>query len=130
MDRGARWATAHGVAESDMTEWLTLSLFFFFSSKSTITISFLFPFHLESCFYETYVIVPVRTPTSFRCSSAQAGLSPPLLNQSVFLQRQGARVSQEDAGILRAAFFMEQIKDKHKSFWDFDLNLNPFIFLK
>ena len=76
------------------------------------------------------VIVPVRTPTSFPCSSAQMGLSPPLLNQSVFLQRQGARVSQEDAGILRAAFFMEQIKDKHKSFWDFDLNLNPFIFLK
>ena len=28
MDRGARWATVHGVAESDMTEQLTLSLFF------------------------------------------------------------------------------------------------------
>ena len=26
MDRGACWATVHGVAELDMTEWLTLSL--------------------------------------------------------------------------------------------------------
>ena len=26
MDWGAWWATVHGVAESDMTEWLTLSL--------------------------------------------------------------------------------------------------------
>ena len=26
MDRGAWWATVHAVAESDMTEWLSLSL--------------------------------------------------------------------------------------------------------
>ena len=26
MDRGAWWATAHGISESDMTEQLTLSL--------------------------------------------------------------------------------------------------------
>ena len=25
-ERGARWATVHGVSESDTTEWLTLSL--------------------------------------------------------------------------------------------------------
>ena len=25
LDKGARWATAHGIAESNMTEWLTLN---------------------------------------------------------------------------------------------------------
>ena len=27
MDRGAWWATAHGITESDMTEWLTFTFF-------------------------------------------------------------------------------------------------------
>ena len=31
MDRGAWWATVRGIAESDMTEQLTLTLFFFFN---------------------------------------------------------------------------------------------------
>ena len=61
-DRGARWATVHGVSESDMTERLTLLLNFFFDSpellytfKVTILIEFLhltylthFSFHITS----------------------------------------------------------------------------------
>ena len=39
MDRGAWWATASGVAKSDMTEQLTLSLFFTFAGKSIDDIS-------------------------------------------------------------------------------------------
>ena len=32
MDRGAWWATVHGITESDMTEWLTLSLHSLFTT--------------------------------------------------------------------------------------------------
>lgn len=60
------------------------------------------------------------------CSSHHSVANP----ACILAKRQGARGSQEDAEILKAALFLEQIKDKHKSFRDFDLNLNPFIFLK
>ena len=39
MDRGAWWATVHGVKESDMTEWLTLSL----SPLMNLTFNFYYP---------------------------------------------------------------------------------------
>lgn len=96
------------------------------NSKATITIHFLPPTptpDLRDCACEKS-----HTPFLF---FAPAGLTALLLTQPVFLaEGQGAGGSQEDAGILKAASFMEQIKDKHRSFWDFDLNLNPFIFLK
>ena len=38
MDRGPRWATVHGVGESDMIERLVLSLFFIISLRIKVSL--------------------------------------------------------------------------------------------
>ena len=49
MDRGAWWATASGVAKSDMTEQLTLSLFFHLNLRGKISHSGI-PSEIARCF--------------------------------------------------------------------------------
>lgn len=100
------------------------------SNKATITNSFLSPFHPEVVLEDPRACARENTHklSSFFCpDQTQSSIAKPACIPAEGL---GVRASQEDAEILKAAFFMEQIKDKHKSLWDFDLNLNPFIFLK
>ena len=59
MDRGAQQATVHGVAESDTTEQLTLSLsFFLIKKKWSVTIT-------EKTYWRTKLIIHGNDGISF-----------------------------------------------------------------
>lgn len=89
------------------------------------TIAHLSPFYTWGCVYKA--CASKKNLFLFFClGRTHSSIAKPACTLA---KRQGARESQENAEILTAAFLMEQIKDEYKSFWDFDLNLNPFIFL-
>ena len=55
-DREVQWATLHGVAELDMTKWLTLSLFFFINMYRMNDSHFFFFFGYHSPVTELLVL--------------------------------------------------------------------------